>query len=117
MITLDGLAELGKQLARCLLPGEALRQMFLAAYRQAGDKAGVRLRLMIGDHALKQLPWEYTYLNLLDGPDSMRGFLLLDPTASIRHTPLPLPHPVISPAAEYSDLRMLIAASPQGSPT
>lgn len=117
-ITLRNLVTLGKQLANCLLPAGPIRDLFRDAYRYAGDNQGVRLRLIIADHTLKQLPWEYTYLDpLSSGPDSMRGFLALNKSISIvRHEPLPFPHPSpISAPAGLTNLQMLIAAAlPEG---
>jgi CHAT domain len=117
-ITLANLAILGNQLAECLLPSGPIRSLFRDAYRFAGDDRGVRLRLILADHALKQLPWEFLYVDLLGGaPDSMRGFLSLDKTISIlRHEALPFPHPTLTPApAGLRELPVLIvAAAPEG---
>jgi hypothetical protein len=117
-ITMRNLATLGKQLGECLLPTGPIRELFRDAYRHAGEERGVRLRLIIGNHALKQWPWEYAYLDLVgDGPDSMRGFLALNKAISIvRHEPLPYPHPAPAPApAGLKQLPMLItAALPEG---
>jgi len=117
-ITLGNLAVLGKQLAECLLPTGPARDLFHDAYRRAGENRGVRLRLIIADHALKQIPWEYFYVDLLGGaPDSMRGFLVLDKAVSIvRHEPLPFPHPALRPVPKgLKELSLLVAAaSPQG---
>jgi len=118
-ISVSQLVQLGKQLADCLLPAGLVRDLFKATYRQIGNESGIRLRLIIADQALKQLPWEYVFLSLLDEPDSQRGFLLLDPRISlVRHEPLPFPHPVVSPSqADITDLRMMIvAAQPVGQP-
>lgn len=118
MITLRNLASLGKQLADCLLPDGPIRDLLRGAYRQLWEDQGIRLRLIIADHALKQLPWEYAYLDLLgDGPDSMRGFLALDKSISIvRHEPLPFPHPApVSMPAGLTQLPLLVAAAqPEG---
>jgi hypothetical protein len=118
MITLRNLATLGKQLGECLLPVGPIRELFRDAYRHAGEDRGVRLRLIIADHALKQLPWEYAYLDLLgDGLDSMRGFLALNKAISfVRHEPLPYPHPAPAPVPSgLTQLPMLItAALPEG---
>lgn len=120
-ITLRDLVTLGKQLAECLLPTGPVRNLFRDAYRCAGEDRKVRLRLIIADHALKQLPWEYIYLDLLDGvPDSLRGFLALDKGISIvRHEPLPFPHPDPGPVpGGESEVPVLIAAaSPEGEET
>lgn len=117
-ITLRNLATFGKQLADCLLPAGPIRDLFRDAYRHAGEDRGVRLRLIIADHALKQLPWEYAYLDLLgNGPDSMAGFLALNKSISVvRHEPLPFPHPApVSAPGGLTELPMLIAAAlPQG---
>jgi len=117
-ITLRDLATLGKQLAECLLPTGPVRNLFRDAYRCAGEDRRVRLRLIIADHAMKQLPWEYLYVDLLDGaPDSMRGFLALDKSVSIvRHEPLPFPHPEPGPVpgGESEFPVLIVAASPEG---
>lgn len=119
-ITLRNLATFGKQLSDCLLPAGPIRDLFRDAHRHAGEDGGVRLRLIIADHALKQWPWEYMYLDLLgDGQDSMRGFLALNKSISIvRHEPLPFPHPAPAAApAGLTQLPMLIAAAlPSGAP-
>src|SRR5208283_1087057 len=117
-ISLGNLATLGKQLAECLLPTGPVRDLFRDAYRLAGEDRGVRLRLIIADHALKQFPWEFLFVDLLGGaPESMRGFLLLDRSVSIvRHEPLPFPHPHLIPVSGgIKALRLLVAAaSPEG---
>lgn len=112
------LTTLGKQLTDCLLPDGTIRERFKYAYDRAGTEGGVRLRLILADHALKQWPWEFAYFNLLGGPDELGGFLALNPRISlVRHEPLPFPHPSVPPAADASHLRMLIvAASPIDQP-
>jgi hypothetical protein len=76
-------------LADCLLPEGPIRDLFSDAYRHAGDDQGIRLRLIIADHALKQLPWEYAiWIYWVTGPDSMRGFLALNksiPSCGMKH--------------------------------
>lgn len=117
-ITIRKLAEYGRGLANWMLPEGTIRELFQEAYKRAGNSGGVRLRLIIADQSLKELPWEYVYLQLLPGPDSFKGFLALDPRVSIvRHEPLPRPHPASSKlAADFSDLKMVLAsASPEAS--
>lgn len=120
-ISIRNLIKLGKILADCLLPTEGqIRSLFRDAWRQAGISDGVRLRLIIADKALRQWPWEYIYLDLIEGSaaeDNMRGFLILDPRISIvRHEALPLPHATVPEAeTDITDLRMLVAtALPKG---
>jgi hypothetical protein len=113
-ITLRNLAALGKQLGECLLPTGPIRELFKDACRHAGEDRGVRLRLILADHALKQYPWEYAYIDLLgDGTDSLRGFLALNKSISfVRHEPLPIPHPTPRAiVASLAELPMLIAAA------
>src|SRR5512143_725042 len=43
-ITLRNLATFGKQLADCLLPVGPIRDLFIDAFRHAGEDRGVRLR-------------------------------------------------------------------------
>ena len=112
-ITLRQLATLGKGLANWLLPEGTIRERFKYAYDRAGTDGGVRLRVIIADQGLKQWPWEYVYLSLLDGPDSMEGFLALNERISlVRHEPLPYPHPTPAEAPDdLSELRMVVAAA------
>jgi hypothetical protein len=112
-ITLRQLVQFGKGLANWLLPEGTIRSLFSEALKRAGNTGGVRLRLVIADHGLKRWPWEYVYFDPLGGPDSMRGFLALEPRISlIRHEPLPFPHPEPIPAkAELQNVRMLLAAA------
>lgn len=120
-VTLRKLVEFGKGLANWLLPveqiegQESIRNLFLRALRQAGNQGGVRLRLIIADSSLKKWPWEYAYFDSsgAGGPDSMSGFLALNPSISVaRHEPLPHPHQVSKDTGEKLDnLRMVIAAA------
>jgi hypothetical protein len=73
----------------------------------------VRLQLIIVDHSLKQLPWEYVYLDFLAGLSSTQGFLALNQRISlVRHEPLPFPHPKPDKAlADLSEVHMLVAAA------
>jgi hypothetical protein len=116
-ITLRQLVQLGKGLANWLLPEETVRPLFTETLKRVGNEGGLRLRLIIADHELKQWPWEYVYFDPLDASDSMRGFLALEPRLSVvRHEPLPIPHPEPTPARMASGhLRLLVAAaSPHG---
>jgi len=112
-ITLRQLVQFGKGLANWLLPEGTIRSLFTEALKRAGNAGGVRLRLVIADHCLKNWPWEYVYFDPLGGPDSMRGFLALEPRVSlVRHEPLPFPHPEpVATNAGLRDLRMLVAAA------
>ena len=63
----DEQIKLGRQLADRLLP-EPVRSRFVGAVQDAGPNQGVRLRLLIRDQALLNIPWEYTYLATGPGP-------------------------------------------------
>ena len=126
-ITLRKLVEFGKGLANWLLPTvsadgqEPIRDLFVEALKRAGNEAGVRLRVIIADPTLKKWPWEYSYFDAfgVGGPDSMSGFLVLNPCVSIvRHEPLPHPHPAAKMTnTDLTELRMVIAAaSPKTQP-
>lgn len=117
-ITLMDLIAIGKKLTDCLLPEkDGLRAVFQNAYHQARQKkdTGLRLRLIIADHFLKELPWEYFYLNFNDGPDSINGFPLLNGYLSmVRHEPLLMPHPAKQDeetAGDIKELRMALVSS------
>ena len=117
--TFGNLVALGKKLANCLLPEGVIRERFRAAYDQAGTDGGVRLRLVIGDHVLKEWPWEYAFYDIVGEADSksMLGFLALNPRISIvRHEPLPHPHAKLTSASrDITEIRVaLVTASPKG---
>ena len=111
-ITLFNIALVGKQLSDWILPQGTIRNLFEQALAKAGNQGGVRLRLIIADHTLKQIPWEFAR-NPLMPEDTIYSFLALDPRISIvRHEPLGLPHrQPIQPTARMTELRMLVAAA------
>jgi len=61
-IYIEDLIPLGQRLMDRLLPEGPLRQHMVAAIKNAKQDEGVRLRLLIRDARLAQLPWEYCYL-------------------------------------------------------
>ena len=111
---IDEQIELGKVLADRLLPAGAIRDNFVAAVKAAGTNEGVRLRLLIGDVALQQIPWEYTYLPIGPGPADRSHFLVLQPKVSlVRHPPMANPVPGLA-LSDPDQLRLLaLLASPQ----
>jgi hypothetical protein len=106
----------GRALADRLLPDGGIRTQMTEAIRRAEPGTGVRLRLVTNQPRLAWLPWEYTYLSLLDREDPA-DFLVLNPTVSlVRHEQLPLP-PGQLHAAEPADLRLLaVTANAPGYP-
>ena len=106
----------GRALADRLLPDGGIRIQVTEAIRRAGPGTGVRLRLVTSQPRLAALPWEYTYLSLLEREDPA-DFLVLNPVVSlVRHEQLPLP-PGELHAAEPSELRLLaVTANAPGYP-
>jgi hypothetical protein len=106
----------GRALADRLLPDGDIRTQVTEAIRRAGPGSGVRLRVVTGEPRLAGLPWEYTYLSLLNREDPA-DFLVLNPTVSlVRHEQLPLP-PGGLHAAEPTELRLLaVTANAPGYP-
>lgn len=103
-IYLDDLITLGEALADRLLPEGTIRTNFLQAVTGTGPDEGVRLRLVIRDNRLHQIPWEYSYLPVKEGARDRTHFLSLEPRVSIvRHVPLNRPADRLSP----SDTRKL----------
>ena len=93
------------------LPDGDVRDLFTDALKKAGLDGGVRLRLIIHDPELAQLPWEYTYLQRHRGERDPRHFLALDPRVSIvRHEPLPDPQPLLT-GATPDHLRLIAATA------
>lgn len=84
----DELIELGEVLADALLPAQ-VREMLVRSLERVGDDAGVRLRLIVSDPELANLPWEYAYVQRVEEERGRDGFLLLDPRISlVRHDAL-----------------------------
>jgi hypothetical protein len=93
----EDLVAFGRALADRLLPAGVVRTKVTELLRNLGPDDGVRLRLLIWEPRLAQLPWEYTYLSVL-GRDSPMDFLALHPKVSmVRHEPLPYSHPSVTP--------------------
>ncbi|MBC8086031.1 MAG: CHAT domain-containing protein [Phycisphaerae bacterium] len=110
-LTMAKLMALGERLANRLLPVGEVRNLFNVAVEKAGRAGGVRLRLIIRDAALAQLPWEYVYVQKSGGEKHRSGFLTLNPQISIvRHEVMPEePWPLVT--ADPSRLRIVIATA------
>ena len=93
----EDLIAFGRALADRLLPEGEVRTKVTETLRNLGPDGGMRLRLLIREPRLAQIPWEYTYLSVL-GRDSTSDFLALHPKVSmVRHEPLPLPQAAVIP--------------------
>ncbi len=119
-IYVEDLIPLGKELLNRLLPAGPMREKFVAAVRQAPLEGGIRLRLLIRDVELQQIPWEYCYLQLTEGEVNRSHFLVLQPKISlVRHPPKEGPLPNLG-MSDQGSIRMLAAmANPEapGIPT
>lgn len=82
----DGLIAFGRTLATLLLPDQPgsvdVYDLFIRSLDLAGPNAGLRLRLRLPP-LLAALPWEYLYVERAGAPDSIDGFLALDPRIAI----------------------------------
>ena len=105
------LMTLGERLGDRLLPAGEVRDLFKAAMTKAGRDGGVRLRLVIRDGSLAQLPWEYAYIQGPGAEQHRSGFLLLNPQVSmVRHEAMPeAPWPLVG--ADPSTLRLVVATA------
>lgn len=82
------LIALGERLAALLLPG-TVRAMLVRSLDALREEEGLRVRLVINEPALANLPWEYVYVERSDGEKGLDGFLVLDPRiAFVRHEAL-----------------------------
>ncbi|MDQ3897122.1 MAG: CHAT domain-containing protein [Actinomycetota bacterium] len=109
---------LGEGLADRLLPAGEVRGLFVQALRAAGRDGGVRVRLLVRDPRLAQLPWEYAYLQLHDGERSQSHFLVLNPQVSlVRHEALPEAHPPLGEPLDRPVRFVVATASPTDAPT
>lgn len=84
-LELDGLIEVGEDLAALLLP-LPVREIVRRNIDRLGSDEGLRLRIRPDTPELAALPWEYAYLAPADVPDGRKGpegFLALDPRLSL----------------------------------
>jgi hypothetical protein len=85
-IYVEDLVPLGKKLADRLLPAGTIRNKFVQAVKDAPLEEGVRLKLLIRDVKLAQIPWEYAYLPLREdvtGDADRTHFLVVNPKVSM----------------------------------
>ncbi len=113
-IFIEDLIPLGKALLERLLPAGTIREKFVAAVRQTTIDGGIRLRLLIRDVALQQIPWEFAYLQLTEGEEGRSHFMVLQPKISmIRHLAKEGPVPNLS-MGDRNTMRMLaVMANPE----
>lgn len=105
-----GMIELGRKLAALLLPAtpdrNSVYDLFVRSLDKAGPDRGVRLRLRLPP-LLAALPWEYVYVDRAGNPDSIDGFLALNPrVAIVREEVQPTP----STLAPIAGLIKIVAA-------
>lgn len=80
-------AEVGRQLARLLLPDDVWR-LLCESLRIIAPQAGLGLRLRLClDDDLIDLPWELLYRRDIEAPAARSGFLLLDGRVSLVREP------------------------------
>lgn len=114
----DGLIAFGRTLATLLLPDQPgsvnVYDLFIRSLDLAGPDAGLRLRLRLPP-LLAALPWEYLYVERAGAPDSIDGFLALDPRiAIVRDEVQPTPGTL---APLEGDIKVVAAfASPEDLP-
>lgn len=84
-------AEIGRELARILLP-EPVLSMLLESIRAGAQRpdVGLRLRLCLDDELI-DLPWECLYRSDLSGTATAAGFYLADGDVSVVREPASLP--------------------------
>lgn len=101
------LIEFGEQLAGLLSPG-MVREMFVASLERIGAEQRLRVRLILDDPEIANVPWEYLYLARAGGEKGLEGFIVLDPRISlVRHEPIPM---VSAALATRLPLKLLVGA-------
>jgi hypothetical protein len=109
-----GMIALGRTLGALLLPERpvptSVYDLFIRSLDLVGPEDGVRLRLRLPP-LLAALPWEYSYLDRVGNPDSIDGFLALNPrVAIIRDEVMPTPSTWTPPSASLSVLVAMASA-------
>ncbi len=108
-------SKFGRQLADRLLP-EPIRAKFIEAVQKAGPNQGVRLRLLIRDQELLNIPWEYAYLPTAPGDEDRRHFLALNPKVSVVRHPADDVPPQDLELKDASKVRMVAAMANPDAP-
>ena len=117
-LNLEGMTQLGSELAMILLPGK-VRNFYDESLASLEPNQGLRIRLRMGTWALATLPWEYTYVHPRGAPEKERvslGFLSLNRRLSlVRYEIVPGAKQSLDPVNE-SGLRVVtLTAQPHGS--
>jgi hypothetical protein len=112
-LELEGLIEVGEDLAGLLLP-LSVRAVFRRNLDRLGSDDGLRLRIRPDTPELAALPWEYAYVAPADMPAGRKGpegFLALDPRISlVRHEIVEGPATPITPMLA-DDIRLVALLS------
>lgn len=87
-VTLQELVDFGMQLKAMILP-EEIADVVKSSYHKLPLDHKLRIRLVLTDPELSQIPWEYLFFPLEADNQSMHGFLVLNSKVSlVRHEPL-----------------------------
>ena len=117
-LNLEGMTQLGSDLAMILLPG-AVRNFYDESLASLEPNQGLRIRLRMGTWALATLPWEYTYVRPRGAPDKERvslGFLALNRRLSlVRYEIVPGAKQRLDPVNEDCLRVVTLTAQPHGS--
>ncbi|MDF5730357.1 MAG: CHAT domain-containing protein [Rhizonema sp. PD38] len=82
-LPLSKLVEFGKQIIARLFPSSEITNLFQRAIEKAGQDGCIRLRLVIKQPKLAQIPWEFCYFSESEGEDSYDNFMVLNPKYSM----------------------------------
>ena len=117
-LNLEGMVQLGTDLAALLLPG-AVRNFYNESLASLAPNQGLRIRLRLGTWALATLPWEYAYVHPRGAPDKERvslGFLALNRRLSlVRYEIVPGAKQSLDPVNENCLRVVTLTAQPRGS--
>jgi hypothetical protein len=113
-----GIAQLGAELAKVLLPG-SVRDLYEKSLSSLKPSQGLRIRLKMGSWALATLPWEYTYVHPRGVPEKESvslGFLVLNRRLSlVRYEIVPGSRQSLDPIHENQLRLVAVTAQPLGS--
>ena len=113
-----GIAQLGAELAKVLLPG-SVRDLYEKSLSSLKPSQGLRIRLKMGSWALATLPWEYTYVHPQGVPEKESvslGFLVLNRRLSlVRYEIVPGSRQSLDPIHENQLRLVAVTAQPLGS--
>jgi hypothetical protein len=117
----EEMIERGEILGKMLVPPNTqVRRIYDTCLIKLEDSQRLRIRLTLGNYALSDLPWEYSYILPPDTPvdqKDLNGFLVLNKNISlVRHPAVEQKVVSLDPVGKGALRMVVVMANPKGDP-